>query len=71
MALFIWLGVGLVLFLLALRLSHRYAGPLKRLESWCTVRLSGGKTGPVVLRTGDDMVTTAQLLNQALDSDLK
>lgn len=62
-------GIGAVLLavasaVVALLLSHRYAGPLKRVESWAARHLLGEPVDELVLRPGDELAPTASALSR-------
>jgi ABC-type Fe3+ transport system permease subunit len=57
--------------LVGLILSHRYAGPLKRVESWSARILLGEPAGPLRLRPGDEMVPIATVLDKLFGSGKK
>lgn len=55
--------------LVGLFLSHRYAGPLKRIESWAARRLLGEPIEDLVLRPKDEMATVASVLTRVLKKE--
>jgi hypothetical protein len=68
LAAFIIAAISAVVGLL---LSHRYAGPLKRVESWAARYLLGENVGPLKLRPGDEMVPMTEMLTRILEKAKK
>lgn len=50
-------------------LSHRYAGPLKRVESWAARHLLGEPVDELVLRPGDELAGVAEGLSRILKQE--
>ena len=50
-------------------LSHRYAGPLKRVESWTARHLLGESPDDLVLRPGDELAAVAEGLSRIMKQD--
>jgi hypothetical protein len=64
---FIALPVSLVLiWVIALELSHRIAGPLYRMEKELDERINGSKHGPIRLRAKDEFKLLADKLNKLI-----
>lgn len=59
---------GLAAALLALFVSHKFAGPLFRLERVAESLASGDLTAKAVLRKGDDLFETAEAVNRMIES---
>lgn len=58
--------VLVVIWFLALELSHRIAGPLYRIEKELDEMLQSGKRGPIKLRPKDELKSLADKLNRLL-----
>ena len=58
--------LGALSAVVGLLLSHRYAGPLKRIESWSARHLLGEPIEDLVLRPGDELTGVAATLAQIL-----
>jgi len=56
--------VLIILWLIALELSHRVAGPVYRIEKELEDRISGEKQGPIKLRKNDEFQSLADKINQ-------
>ena len=56
-----------IIWLAALELSHRIAGPVYRLEKELSDRLDGKKTGPIQLREKDELRTLADKINKLIE----
>jgi methyl-accepting chemotaxis protein len=56
-----------VIWLVALELSHRIAGPVYRLEKELDDRLDGKKTGPIRLRKKDELHILADKINRLIE----
>jgi len=54
----------LAIWLIALELSHRIAGPLYRIEHELEDRISGVKGGPIKIRKKDELKTLVDKLNK-------
>jgi len=55
-----------LLWIIALELSHRVAGPLYRIEKELDERISGNKHGPIRLRAKDEFKLLADKLNKLI-----
>ncbi len=58
--------VLLLIWIVALELSHRIAGPLYRLEKELDERISGAKQGPIELRKKDELKLLVDKLNKLI-----
>ena len=56
-----------IIWLAALELSHRIAGPVYRLEKELSDRLDGKKKGPIQLREKDELKTLADKINKLIE----
>ena len=56
----------LIIWFIALELSHRVAGPLYRLEKELDQRLSGTKHGDIRLREKDEFKSLAEKINKLI-----
>lgn len=56
----------LVIWLIALELSHRIAGPLLRLEKELDERISGEKSGHIALRKKDELRPLVERINKLM-----
>ena len=56
----------LLIWIIALELSHRIAGPIYRLEKELDERISGAKQGPVKLRKKDEFKLLVDKLNKLI-----
>lgn len=56
----------LIIWLIALELSHRIAGPLARLEKELDFRISGESHGPIRLRKKDEFKSLADKINKLI-----
>ncbi|MFA5157394.1 MAG: hypothetical protein WC532_08465 [Candidatus Omnitrophota bacterium] len=55
-----------LIWIIALELSHRIAGPLYRMEKELDERISGQKHGPIRLRAKDEFKLLADKLNKLI-----
>ncbi len=55
-----------IIWLMALELSHRIAGPLYRLEKELDDRIEGQKKGPIRLREKDELKALADKINKLI-----
>jgi len=55
-----------IIWLIALELSHRIAGPLYRLESELDERIEKKKSGPIQLREKDELKDLADKINKLI-----
>ena len=60
--LIVCVALSLMAAVIGLVLSHRYAGPLKRIESWLARHLLGETVGDLVLRPGDELAPMSAAL---------
>lgn len=58
--------VILFLWLIALDLSNRIAGPVYRIEKELEERIAGAKKGPIVLRRRDELKSLADKINKLI-----
>ena len=58
--------VLLLIWLLALELSHRIVGPVFRMERELDERISGVKSGPIQLRKNDEFKALAEKINKLI-----
>jgi nitrogen fixation/metabolism regulation signal transduction histidine kinase len=68
--LIIFIGLPLVLailWLIALEMSHRIAGPLSRLEKELDARISGKESGPIKVREKDEFKSLEEKINKLLN----
>ena len=56
----------LLVWFIALELSHRIVGPVYRMERELDERISGAKSGPINLRKNDEFKAFAEKLNQLI-----
>ncbi|MFC1807720.1 hypothetical protein ACFL0T_05055 [Candidatus Omnitrophota bacterium] len=56
----------IVIWFIALELSHRIAGPIYRLEKELDDRIEGKKSGPVNLRAKDELKSLVEKINRLL-----
>lgn len=56
----------LLIWIIALELSHRIAGPLYRMEKELDERISGTKQGPIKIRKKDELKLLLDKLNKLL-----
>lgn len=56
----------LLIWIIALELSHRISGPLYRVEKELDERISGTKQGPIKLRKKDELKSLVDKLNKLL-----
>ncbi len=56
----------LIIWIIALELSHRIAGPLSRIERELDSRLSGEASGPIKLRKKDEFRLLADKINKLM-----
>lgn len=56
----------LVIWTIALELSHRIAGPVYRIEKELDERISGAKSGPIILRKKDELKILVEKINKLL-----
>lgn len=66
----LWIGMpilSVVMIFVALAISHRFAGPIERLESDLDDILSGQSSKRIRLRRQDDLGGVAERINQLLD----
>lgn len=61
--------LGSVSAIVGLFISHRYAGPLKRVESWAARHLLGEPVEELVLRPGDELVNISATLARIMKAD--
>lgn len=54
----------LIIWIIALELSHRIAGPIFRLEKELDARIAGEEYGPIKLRRKDELRTLAEKINK-------
>lgn len=59
----------IIIWLIALELSHRIAGPLYRIEKELEDRICGKKTEPIKLRKNDELKTVVDKLNKLVCGD--
>ncbi len=59
--------VLIVIWFVALELSHRIAGPLFRLEKELDTRLRGDRKGPIKLREHDELKNLAEKINRLIE----
>lgn len=59
--------VLLIIWVFALGLSHRIAGPVWRIERELDERIAGTKHGPIRLRPKDELKSLAEKLNKLLN----
>ncbi|MCK5654749.1 MAG: hypothetical protein KAI03_00490 [Candidatus Aureabacteria bacterium] len=60
-----------VIWIIALELSHRIAGPLLRLEKELDLRISGKACGPIKLRKNDELKLLADKINRLITKESK
>ncbi|NQU73274.1 MAG: hypothetical protein HQ547_01000 [Candidatus Omnitrophica bacterium] len=53
-----------VIWIMALELSHKIAGPIHRLEKELDARINNNKKGPIQLREKDELKSIADKINQ-------
>ena len=53
----------IILWFVSLELSHRFAGPLDRLERELDARIKGQKEGPIRVRQGDELFSLVERIN--------
>ena len=58
--------VLLLIWIIALEVSHRIAGPIFRIEKELDTRISGDKIGPIKLRRRDEFKILTDKINQLL-----
>jgi len=56
----------LVIWLIALEISHRAAGPIYRIEKELDERIAGQKKGPIITRRKDEFKSLVEKLNKLL-----
>ncbi len=56
----------LLIWVVALELSHRIAGPLYRMEKDLDDRIKGLKQGPIILRKNDELKPLAEKINKLI-----
>ncbi len=56
----------LIIWLAAMELSHRIAGPVYRIEKELDGVLSGAKHGPIILRKKDELKNIVEKINKIL-----
>jgi methyl-accepting chemotaxis protein len=56
-----------IIWLAALELSHRIAGPIFRLEKELDARITGNKSGPIKLRESDELKSLADKINKLME----
>jgi len=56
----------LIIWIIALELSHRIAGPLYRIEKELDARISGEEKGPIKLRKKDEFKLLADKINKLI-----
>lgn len=59
-------AVLLLIWLIALELSHRITGPILRLEKELDARITGEKSGHIVLRKNDEFKPLAERINKLI-----
>lgn len=59
--------IFLFIWLIALELSHRIAGPLFRLERELDDRIAGKEQGPIKLRKDDELKILVEKINKLLE----
>jgi hypothetical protein len=57
-------GLAVAFAVWGLFLSHRFIGPLYRIESWSEKYLLHQNPGPLKLRSGDELSSVAHVLNR-------
>jgi hypothetical protein len=62
-------ALGAISAVVGLLLSHRYAGPLKRIESWAARHLLGEPVEPLILRPGDELSSVASTLARIMKQE--
>ena len=62
-------ALGALSAIVGLILSHRYAGPLKRIESWTARHLLGEPVETLVLRPGDELTQVADTLARIMKQE--
>lgn len=67
-SLYLWLvGSGSVVStILGGALSHKFAGPMARIEGWASKQLSEGQAGQLKLRGADEWGPVAHVLNRVI-----
>ena len=58
--------IALAIWLIALELSHKIAGPLYRLEKELDERIAGKKSGPIKVREKDELRLLADKINKLI-----
>lgn len=56
----------LLLWFIALELSHRIVGPVYRIERELDERVAGAKTGPIILRKKDEFKVLVDKINKLI-----
>lgn len=59
-------AIFLIIWIIALELSHRIAGPLSRIERELDSRISGESSGPIKLRKKDEFSLLADKINKLM-----
>jgi hypothetical protein len=57
----------LAIWLTALELSHRIAGPIYRLEKELDIMIAGKRQGPIKLRSRDELKALADKINKLME----
>ena len=58
--------VLLIIWLIAMEISHRIVGPVYRMERELDERIAGVRHGPIILRAKDEFKSLAEKLNKLL-----
>jgi len=61
--------LGALSAIVGLFISHRYAGPLKRVESWAARHLLGEPVEELVLRPGDELIGMSESIARIMKKD--
>jgi len=56
----------LLIWLIALEISHRMAGPVYRMEKELDARIKGEKKGPIILRQKDEFKILVEKINKLI-----